>query len=101
VVRSIPIKPRAVAAFASLMVAAVTLSGCDRDTSAAKQLAAANAAAERAEKAALRAEVALEKIEKANQPQVIEVDPNATEDAEDAAVAEQNEPADPAADVKS
>lgn len=95
-------QPRAGAALAALLLAAGTLAGCSgRDADATEKLAAANAAAERAEKAALRAEQAWAKIEKAGQPQVVEVDPNATEDAEEAAIAAQNEPVDPEADIKS
>ena len=69
----------------------------------AEKIAAINAAAERAEKAATRAEEAAAKIEKLNQPTVIEVDPDATEDAADAgeaAAAEANDPVQPDADVK-
>ena len=80
-------------AVALLLGGATLLGGCSgRDTSGAEQLAAMNAAAARAEKAATRAEEALAKIEKAGQPAVVEADPDSTEDAEDAAIAAENEP---------
>lgn len=101
---SITLKPRVGAGFAAVALVAAMLGGCsDRDASGAEKIAAINAAAERAEKAATRAEEAAAKIEKLNQPTVIEVDPDATEDAADAGeaeVADQNEPLAPDADIK-
>lgn len=70
----------------------ILLGGCGRDTSGAEQLAAMNAAATRAEKAAERAEQALAKIEKAGQPVMVDAEPEATEEPEDTAVADANEP---------
>jgi len=78
-----------------LLGSALLLGGCSgRDTSAAEKVAQINAAAERAEKAALRAEAAAAKIEKLNQPTVIEADPDATEDAADADLTEDTNPTD-------
>jgi hypothetical protein len=83
------------------LIGSALLSGCSgRDTAAAEKLAATNAAAERAEKAAVRAEAAAAKLDKAGQPTVIEADPEATEDADDAALAAENEPASTEPDVK-
>ncbi len=94
-------KPGPLAAAATALLATALLGGCSgRDVAGAEKLAAINAAAERAEKAAVRAEAAAAKIEKANQPTVIEADPEATEDAEDAALAAENEPASTEPDVK-
>lgn len=87
------------------MVAAVALSaalllgGCsDRD--AAEQLAATNAAAARAEQAAQRAEAAAAKLDKAGQSTVVEADPGAAENADDAGLANDDEPASTEPDVK-
>ncbi len=78
---------------AAALAALALLGGCSgRDTAGAEKLAGINAAADRAEKAAVRAEIAAAKVEKANQPTVIEADAEATDDAEDAAVAAENEP---------
>ena len=88
-------------AAAAALVATALLGGCSsRDTAGAEKLAAVNAAADRAEKAAVRAEAAAAKIEKAGQSTVIEADPDSTEDAEDAALAAENEPASIEPDVK-
>jgi hypothetical protein len=86
--------PKAGSLVAVLLLAGMlALGGCSgRDTSGSEQLAAINAATARAEKAATRAEEALAKIEKAGLPQVVEADPDSTEDAEDAAIAAENEP---------
>lgn len=93
-------KPGPVVAAATLMALAL-LGGCSgRDTAGAEKLAAVNSAADRAEKAAVRAEAAAAKVEKANQPTVIEADPDSTEDADDAALAAENEPASTEPDVK-
>jgi len=101
---SITFRPSAGAGLAAVALAAAVLGGCSgRDASGAEKIAEINAAADRAEKAATRAEEAAAKIEKLNQPTVIEVDPDATEDAADAgeaAAAEANEPVQPDADVK-
>ena len=86
---------------AAALVATALLGGCSgRDTAGSEKLAGINAAAERAEKAALRAEAAAEKVEKATQPTVIEADPDATDDADDAALAAENEPQPNEPDVK-
>lgn len=83
------------------LIAVLLLGGCSgRDAAGAEKLAAVNAAADRAEKAAVRAEAAAAKIEKAGQPTVIEADPDATEDAQDAAVAEEDQPQSTEPDVK-
>ncbi|HEX4848093.1 MAG TPA: hypothetical protein VFV30_08110 [Novosphingobium sp.] len=96
-----PILTKPGASLALTAVAAVLLAGCSgRDSESAEKVAAINAASARAEAAAKRAEEAAAKIEKATAPTVIEVDPDATEDAEDAAIAEQNEPVAPDADIK-
>lgn len=88
------------AAVAALAAVAL-LGGCSgRDSAGAEKLAAMNAAADRAEKAAVRAETAAAKIDKAAQPTVIEADVEPTEDAEDAAVAAENEPLSTEPDVK-
>jgi hypothetical protein len=80
--------------------ATALLGGCSgRDVAGAEKLAAINAAADRAEKAAVRAEAAATKIEKAGQT-VIEADVEPTEDAEDASLADENEPASTEPDVK-
>ncbi|MFM5955192.1 MAG: hypothetical protein ACKOPE_12935 [Novosphingobium sp.] len=94
-------KPRTGAALTAIaLCGALLLGGCGRDTDTSEKLAATNAAAVRAEKAAERAEAALAKIEKAGQPVVIDAEPDATEDAQDAAIADQNEPPAADADVK-
>jgi ABC-type Fe3+-hydroxamate transport system substrate-binding protein len=67
---------------------ALALAGCSRNTEEQENIAAAHAAAERAEFAAQRAEKAANSAEKANAPVVVEGDPEATEDAEDADKAE-------------
>jgi NAD(P)-dependent dehydrogenase (short-subunit alcohol dehydrogenase family) len=87
---------------AALLGGALLLGGCSgRDAEAAEQLAEMNVVAARAEKAAERAEAALAKIEKAGQPQVVEADPDSTEDAEDAAIAAENEPLSTEPEIKS
>ncbi|MFM5923921.1 MAG: hypothetical protein ACKOPG_07025 [Novosphingobium sp.] len=94
-------KPRTGAALTAIaLCGALLLGGCGRDVDNSEKLAAANAAAARAERAAERAETALAKIEKSGQPTVIEAEPDATEDAQDTEVADQNEPPAPDADVK-
>ncbi len=67
----------------------LVLGGCSgRDIETAEKIATANAAADRAELAATRAEKAASTVERANAPVVVEGDPEATEDAEDADKAE-------------
>lgn len=79
--------------------ALLVLGGCSgRDTAGSESLAAMNAAAERAEKAADRSEAAWTKIEKAIVP---EADPDATEDAADAAEADVEGPVSTEPDIKS
>ena len=81
---------------ALLAGSSLLLAGCSgRDTNGAEKIAAAQDAAARAEKAAERAEAAAAKIEK-GQTTVVEAEPDATDDAGDAAVAAEDKPEDPA-----
>ena len=61
---------------------ALALSACSPSAQQQEKMAAAQAAAERAELAAQRAEKAATAAETANAPVVVEGDPNATEEAE-------------------
>jgi hypothetical protein len=94
VIGSNQFKPGVGAVLAALALSsAALLGGCSsRDTETSEKAAAATAAATRAEQAALRAESAAAKAEKASQPQVVEGDPNADDDAQDQAIAAENEP---------
>lgn len=72
-------------AAAVLLGSAVMLGGCSgRDTVTAERLAQVTDAAMRAEKAADRAEAAANKVAKADQPIVVEADPDETGDPNDA-----------------
>lgn len=88
-------------AAAVALAATALLGGCSgRDTEGAEKLASINAAADRAEKAAVRAEAAAAKLEKLAEPTVIDADAEATEDAEDASLAKDDEPPPIEPDVK-
>lgn len=86
----------------TIIGAAMMLGGCSgRDTASSEQLAEINAAAARAEKAAERAEAAAAKASKAGQATVVDAVPETNDMTEEGAIAAQNEPVDPAADVRS